>query len=219
MRPLMANSRTCSLLLDRGDAPSLAAALLQTDPSNLILWHVRGRDAAAARREAMVVRQAELFAARDLLVVGPWDATADAPGSDDEPALREAMEMLQAALAARRAGCARIVWPAQLGRLGDPVADAVDRATALADLVAVSPPAGAGRRRCDIAIDLPVVDLDDDQIVDILDDAGAPPDLFWPCDLGGGEPCGACAGCERWKAAFAVRGVPGPWDAASVTAG
>lgn len=223
----MTQSRGSALLIDHGDLPSLAAALLQTDPSKLILWHVRREDEAAARREAMVVRHADLFAARELIVVEPWNGAAAGVSQADEPALWEAMEMLQATLAARRAGCARIVWPARLGSAelaSDPdrVATTVDRATAIADLVALSPSSArtvpGARARADIAIDLPIVDLDDDQVVDIVDDAGAPPDLFWPCDLGGEDPCGACPGCERWKAAFRASGVPGPWSVAAATA-
>ena len=52
----------------------------------------------------------------------------------------EALMLVRAAIAARRWGCRRIVWPVQVGPDDAAVAGAVDRATAVCDLADVSPP-------------------------------------------------------------------------------
>jgi 7-cyano-7-deazaguanine synthase in queuosine biosynthesis len=87
---------------------------------------------------------------------------------------------------------------------------AVERASLVSALAEVGGgyPAGA-----EPVIDLPLVDLTDAQLVDLAEDTGAPMHAFWPCAGAGGVPCETCAGCRRWRAAFAEAGVAWPWVA------
>jgi hypothetical protein len=224
----MAKPDSSILLIDRGDLPSLVAAVIQPDPTRLLLWHLRETDDAAARRRAVVEEHAAFLGAADLVVCEPW--TGDVGRASDAEGLWQALALIQAAIIARHRGCEKIIWPVQVGPDAVRVGELVDRAAGVAELAE----AGRGSRIGDadgaargLVIDLPLVDLDDEQIVDLADDAGAPPTAFWPCETGGpasdvpgsgrrassggGEPCGACGGCDRWMRAFRECGLPWPW--------
>jgi 7-cyano-7-deazaguanine synthase in queuosine biosynthesis len=71
----------------------------------------------------------------------------------------------------------------------------------------------AGAELGSITIDLPVMDLDDRQIIDLAQDGGAPSDAFWPCERGAETPCGTCDECRRWRSAFEATRVLWPWAA------
>ena len=49
--------------------------------------------------------------------------------------------------------------------------------------------------------ELPLIDLNPLQILELADDTGAPLTGFWPCRGGADRPCGACDGCQPWIAA------------------
>jgi 7-cyano-7-deazaguanine synthase in queuosine biosynthesis len=93
----------------------------------------------------------------------------------------------------------------QVGPDPDAVCAVVDRATVVSDLAQIG---GEGS----IAIDLPLADLDDRQVADLADDCGAPLATFWPCNSDRQAPCGACAGCDRWRAALDRVGLSWPWE-------
>jgi hypothetical protein len=200
------------LLIDRGDLPALAAAVIQPDPSRLVLWHRQGSDAASAQRAAAVETHAEMLGVADLIVSEGWDRRGVAGGAVDR-GLEQSLLLLQAALVARETGCGSIIWPVQVGPDAARVGAAVDRAATMVDLALIDA-AGPAERPADLVIDLPLVDLDEVQVVDLVDDAGAPLVAFWPCEHGGAEPCGSgCGGCDRWRRAFADLGLPWPWIA------
>ena len=194
-------------MIDRGDLPSLVAITLAPDPGRLALFHVRESDAAADRRLAAAHRHADAFGTGDVAVEQP-------PGEVPVPeGLRQAQVLLAAAAAATRLGCSKIVWPHQVGPDAGLVGEAVERANMITALVEL------GRRRCDgVAIDLPVVDLTDQQLADLAEDGGAPMQAFWPCEEGDRLPCGACGGCRRWRNAFDLAGTTWPWAGAGAVA-
>jgi len=90
---------------------------------------------------------------------------------------------------------------------------AVDQATLVTEIAAPSV-LGRNRQGAAIVIDLPLVDLDDEQVLDLADDGGAPPRAFWPCESGRAEPCGSCRDCVRWRRAHDGLGLPWPWAGA-----
>jgi hypothetical protein len=213
---MMVEQRATAILIDLGDMPSLAAAVTQVDPVGLVLWHPGGREPAGPRRLAMAQRHVELLEPMEFLVSDPHPAPvvravlAD-PDAGDE-LLEHAIILTQTARLARRLGCSRIVWPVQVGLEPDRVCQFVDCATTVVDLIDLASQSGAeGRAAGTIVIETPLIDLDDDQILDLADDAGAPLGLFWPCEEGTGEPCGLCPGCHRWQQAFTRAGIPWPW--------
>jgi hypothetical protein len=103
---------------------------------------------------------------------------------------------VEAAIIARHHGCDKIIWPVQVGPDAARVSELVDRATAVAELAepgeggndgrpAASPAGAAISGGRSLIIDLPLVDLDDEQVVDLADDGGAPMTAFWPCETAG----------------------------------
>jgi 7-cyano-7-deazaguanine synthase in queuosine biosynthesis len=186
-----------SLLVDFGDLASLAALAMEADRAAVLI-----RPAAAAAEDHAGSFAAEVLAA-------PHFATVTAV--PDRP-LRDAMLLLDALNQAIALGCPRIIWPRQVGadlnRMANEMAR-VQHVTALAQL-------GSPRRVP--VIELPVLDLDDAQLVDLCEDMGAPLNLFRPCDAErstASEPCGECDGCRRWRNAFDEAHVPWPWALAA----
>jgi len=237
----MATPKSPILLIDLADLPSLAAAMTQPDPARLILWHLGEEGGAAERRAAVVREHAELLGAAELIISESWRPGVGRTG--DQAGLWQALMLVQAAIVARHRACEKIIWPVQVGPDAARVSELVDRALAVAELAdatadAAARPGGASASRPggSLIIDLPLVDLADEQVVDLADDCGAPLRAFWPCESvtghapsgggggaggqapsgGGGEPCGACGGCDRWRRAFHECGLPWPWAAERV---
>ncbi|MHC4709749.1 MAG: 7-cyano-7-deazaguanine synthase [Planctomycetota bacterium] len=204
------------LLIDRGDLPSLVAVTMESRPQHLVLYHAVELDPAAKRRRAAVEEHGVVLGVRQVVVepLPPLETGGGGPGAagaaDQLEGLAQAGLLLQAAAAARRLACPRIIWPHQVGPDPEAVGPAVERASLVAALAEIGggQPAGA-----ELVIDLPLVDLTDAQLADLAEDGGAPMHGFWPCAAGGDVPCGACAGCRRWRSAFTEAGVPWPWAA------
>ena len=196
------------LLIDRGDLPSLVAVTVDSRPQHLVLYHAVESDPAADRRRAAVEDHGAVFGVRQVLVEPLPDLDAGGGGAGQLEGLAQAGLLLQAAAAARRLACPRIIWPHQVGPDPEAVGPAVERASLVSALAEIGggQPAGA-----ELVIDLPLVDLTDAQLADLAEDGGAPMHGFWPCAAGGDVPCGACAGCRRWRSAFTEAGVAWPW--------
>ena len=135
---------------------------------------------------------------------------------DEFEGLREAGMLIRAVLVAVHLGCRRIVWPKTVGPAAGPVGRAVMRASMVAALADLDAGVPASEQ---IVIDVPLVDLTDEQLVDLAEDAGAPIRSFRACDGAAANPCGRCDGCRRWLAAFDAAGVPWPWSQVVVGAG
>ena len=210
------------LLIDYGDLPSLAAVTLQSRPDEVMIFHPRGRDAAAGRRETAALGHAEMLGAEIVLVdlLPEIDAGGSAGIITSEPdrdqALDDACVLMHVVAVADRMGCPMILWPRQVGPDAEAVGRAVLRANLVADVVEVGAGPGAAGR---LAIDLPLVDLTDHRLVELAEEGGAPMRAFWPCDSGGSpprHPCHGCEGCRRWTSAFETAGSPWPWTAVPI---
>jgi hypothetical protein len=208
-----------ALLVDRGDLPSLVAVTLEARPQHLVLYHAQESDPPAARRAAKTRRARtpadrrraaaeEHGAAFDVrqVLIEPLPALDPAEGAGG---LEQAWLLLRAAAAARRLAHTRIIWPHQVGPDAGEVGLAVERASLVSALVEIAGAPTTGGT--ELVIDLPLVELTDAQLVDLAEDAGAPMHAFWPCAGAGDQPCEACPGCRRWRAAFAEAGVGWPW--------
>jgi hypothetical protein len=204
------------LLIDRGDLPSLVAVTVESRPQHLVLYHALESDPGAGRRRAAVEEHGEVLGVRQV-VVEPLPALDAGGGGGDGTGVAGQLEglaqaglLLQAAAAARRLACPRIIWPHQVGPDPEAVGPAVERASLVAALAEIGGGQPAGP---ELVIDLPLVDLTDAQLADLAEDGGAVMHGFWPCAAGGDAPCGVCAGCRRWRSAFAEAGVSWPWAA------
>lgn len=194
-----------TLLIHLGDPPSLAAAATVRDPAGLLLWHpVLGGHAAEARRRA-VRRTAASLGTRPAVLdeAALPDGAVWAPG---DPLLEVAL-LARAAVMAGLHGCSAVLWPVQRGQIARDVTEAVERAESLLDTLAVG--AEGGRVP---AIELPVVDLDDDQVLDLIDAAGMPFHGSWPCERASEATCGECPSCRRWSRVARAMGLRGPWS-------
>ncbi|MCA9291837.1 MAG: 7-cyano-7-deazaguanine synthase [Phycisphaerales bacterium] len=195
------------LLICRGDVPALAALAIEADPARVVLWHPQESGTRGERRAAAAAQLGRAYGVREgLALAAPVLGlpSRPTPGGVGVPAL-----LVQATVIAMQTGCDRIVWPIACGTAFDAVATAFDQANLAATLVESDP---NQRRR---AFDLPVADLSDEQIADLVDDAGAPVTAAWPCDHAGTDPCGSCSECVRWHAAFRSRGRLWPWRTAA----
>lgn len=203
------------LLIDRGDLPSLAALVIQPDPARVRVWHLREPGPAGARRAKAAGDHADLIGA-ELLEDDAWHPRG--AGRTVEPALARVVALMQALTVASARKCSKVVWPIVAGPRPAEALRAVDQATGATDLLEVSLPSEEGEP---LVIDTPLVDLTDEQVLDLADDAGAPLDAFWPCerDVEGG-PCldstNTCPSCGRWRHVFETMGLEWPWIAAGV---
>ncbi len=200
--------RATTLLIDRGDLPSLAACSLQSEAEPFVLWHPIEPDAAAPPREIAVREHAEIWRVGPPLIgrFGPLGVPGMAPPTE----LFQAQLLLQAMTAAIQIGCARMVWPIQAGPDPHAVVATIERAHRIASLARIGEARG-------LDLDLPLVDLTDLQVLEIADDAGAPLGACWPCEESVPTPCGACTGCGRWRRAFRQLHLPWPWPVASAS--
>jgi len=202
-------SATQTLIIDLADLPSLTAIAIQPEGQTLVLWHPGCTDASAARRVELVQRHGDVFSAADVVLSEP-----SAFRSAGMPQWFVHSELLLQALAvAERMGCARIIWPHQVGPAFEQIGPVVERVATLASLP------GMAEGREPVPIDLPLVDLTDEQVVELADDSGASLRAFWPCGSGEAQPCGGCDGCRRWADAFEQVGVAWPWSGEAVAVG
>lgn len=200
-----------TLIIDTADLPSLTAVALQGDADAFVLWHPHVPGETAERRQQMAQRHAEVFGAARLIITDL--KTAPVPGPDAPPWWVESAVLLHAMAVAERLQCPRIIWPRQIGDDFERLAPVIDRATLISGLQ-------PGERGQEAAIiELPLLDLTEAQVVELADDAGADLSLHWPCAAGGEEPCGACSGCQRWRAAFEAAGPAWPWERAGANRG
>ncbi|MFK7960996.1 MAG: 7-cyano-7-deazaguanine synthase [Phycisphaerales bacterium] len=199
----MDTSRT--LLVHFGDLPSLAAACGMPDPANVVPWHpVDHRQPGAAGRRRAAERSAEAFGMLPVLTDG--SALPSGPGPMGG-AVTELALLARAVATAAASGCGAVHVPTQRGQVARDVLETVERIETFLDALVVGGGAVDAPR-----IELPVVDLDDDQIVDLVAAAGRSFEGAWPCDEDRPAPCGRCRGCRRWGRAMERAGVRSPWS-------
>ena len=156
-----------TLFIDDGGLPALAALFLLREPTDTALWHPARSDVAAPRRRVVVEEHARMITQGALHQAEPLPESGLA-----EPSLTDPLMLLRAASAAVRLGCARVLWPLQLGPDPDSTGRAAEQATIVTELLELEGHA--------LLIELPLLELDDQQIVDLVDDTGAPLAAFWP---------------------------------------
>jgi hypothetical protein len=116
--------------------------------------------------------------------------------------------LIDAMRVAQRFACRKVVFPAQVGNDFKVIGPIVERATLISGLIGANDSVDA------IVVDMPLLDLKDEQIVELADDCAAQMKLFWPCEQADLTPCGECTGCKRWRSAFELAGPGWPWEVA-----
>ena len=195
------------LLIDRGDLPSLTAISMVPDPTQLILWHPLEPDKAATSRRTVCEGHTDALGVMRLIVNDPGNSGI---AEMSPPAmLFHAQMLVQAAMLACQINCSKIIWPQQIGPDFQRMGEAVDLAHMVMGLA--SGGHQAGFEPGEFIIDLPLIDLTDEQVVDLADVSGGLMELFWPCEESRDMPCGTCHECLRWEKAFQAVNVDWPW--------
>jgi len=208
------------LVFSNGDLVSLAALAILDRPEQSAVWYPTGGGGLAARRVSVVRQQAEWYGIGEVVcfdqsavdsVVGSHPVVGADEGDDAASIVgyRVMALMLLAAEFALARTYDRIIWPVQFGRDFDRVAHVYECRTLLNHLIAME--SGDGDRT--VSLDVPFLDLTDDEIVDLVVQADGPIGSVWFCEHDGDEACGGCDSCLRWKQAFEKRGLVGAWEA------
>ncbi len=199
-----------ALILHSGGPRSLVATALaieNDEKTRLSLLNIQdGRDNARHRLDH-VHSQAEHF---NITRVYELDLPhlyghGQGKGPDSEPmGPLVAPQILLAALAsARLYQAARVIWPASFNADFSAVAKATEQ-TILADQSGDLDIGDAPH------IDTPLLELNDQQVIELGEELNVPWALSWSCQGSAELPCRACPGCRRRKAAFQSAGVIDP---------
>ena len=217
-RPITSHVSTRHLaILSSGGLRSLIATLLaRQEPGKvrITLIHILdGRDNAVTRL-AYVRHQAEALGITRVTEIdlphlfGRGYGSGATTGQEGQPlGTLVVPQMLTVATAyARQAQAECVIWPVSAGPAGgDP--RAVARATEqtvlcghLADLEGVPMP----------AIETPLLEYNDQQLIELGGQLAAPWNLAWSCFGSGDRPCRTCFACRRRRTAFDEAGVLDP---------
>ncbi len=196
---------TTTLIIDTADLASLVAVAMQRDAEQFVLWHPKFNHVDAEIRHDLARRHSSIFGA-ERFVVTQLNASP-LPSTPADTWWTQSELLVHGLGIASRLGCSRVIWPHQVGSDFADVSPVVDRATLISGLC----PSPDGMET--VIIDLPLLDLTDDQIIDLADDSGADLSLHWPCEHAGETPCGSCQRCRRWVDAFERVGPTWPWAA------
>jgi hypothetical protein len=101
-------------------------------------------------------------------------------------------------------GAAAVHLGLRVGPTGDAVISAAEFGQVWSELVQM--PCGLP----DLSVEMPLLELEAWQVVDVGAQAHVPFDRTWSCDGPGPEPCWACHGCRAREAAFHRAAKPDP---------
>ncbi len=183
-----------ALLIDDGGPAALAATLLCPHPERLILLLDLDAATAPEARLAAIRRKADLLGCAEVIEGSSPQAPAK---TGPRQAVSRSLRLLEAGAEGLSRGCDRVIWPLQAGEDFETLSREADRGRLASHLLNVDAPSDAP-----ISLDLPLIDLTDRQLAELLDDLDAPLACCWWCDRqppgGGRAVCGRCPGCERW---------------------
>ena len=224
-RDEMSGPRPRAILVLDGGVGSLAVLAMQRTPESVLLWDASmpgdaGRQnavLAAARRAGLLTHLAAAGPVGEHASGSPSNAPT-LPESDGGRILLVA-SLLRIAAFAIEIRCPRILWPIHCGGESSAVMRIAELIEAAEDVIG---PRHAGM------LEAPIADLSDEQIVDLIEEAGAPIDGMWPCrgtdhatdqpaDGVRRAPCGTCPSCRRWRTAWRATGFRWPWPVGDVT--
>jgi len=205
-----------TLIIDTGDLPSLTAIAIQDRPERCALWHPVLTDEAAPRRAHTVAEHAAIYAIDDViefpiasLYENPEQLTINNPANPEEQLNTTlwSILLLAAGWSASQHHCSKIVWPINLGH-----ADFQQQALATELQGIAGHTFDLSDQLAGIAIDMPFIDLEDWQLIDLAARTEAPLRACWWCRHDAAEPCTGCNACRRWHNAFKQANIESPWQ-------
>lgn len=203
-------SQPWTLLLHDGSMQSLVATAMYAEKPKLLGVYVHDGQASDVRAFECFGRQVERFGvARQLeLTLSHLGASAEDGGGGTRGPLADVQELMAGAGLAVQLKADRLVWPVQVGDDYDAVARFTESAMLVGQLVRLE-------RDAELAIDMPLLEMTDRQLVEVGHQMEAPWTMARSCQARTVEPCTQCAGCKRRAAAFEAAGLDDPLQVAA----
>ncbi len=204
--------RPTILILTGGGLRSLVAAstaLAVPERTTALMMHVHDDHPAANPRLAMAKRQAGYCGIKQFVTLELPRLKGRRPGNPPgqtvgEPLVRVHVLML-AMVQAIELEIPRIVWPVQSN--GDEETIAL-----LTEQVVLAQHLAQTEYDQVPAVDTPLLELTDQQLIELGGQLDLPWKLAWTCLMPGDEHCRACAACRRRHRAFEAAGMVDPLD-------
>lgn len=204
------------LILASGSLRSLvctAATMTGIEASRIVLFHIRdGRLNAGVRRQ-YAKKQAEYYKIPKLVEVElPHIVTAQntQPQPDQDHVLARPQILTAAVAYAMEQKIERVIWPVQFNNDHRLIARTTEQTVLIEHLAQLE------RQREEVpAIELPVLDLTDAQLVELGGQLDVPWQMAWVCNNAGQQPCLSCESCMRRRKAFQLAGLVDPVDQAT----
>ena len=200
-----------TLILSNGGVRSLLAtamAVQEYGSQHAVLVHLKDGRRSSVRRQAFVKEQADEYKIREIIRIDlpHLQRPASAPKERDRPSALLHPQMILAALAQGvELDASRIVWPAQFNGSADHIAKVMEQVVLIRHIAEVE-------HSTLPAIETPLLDFTDQQLVEIGLQLDVPWTKSWSCDLNGEKPCLVCAACRRRHSGFEAAGVVDPLE-------
>jgi 7-cyano-7-deazaguanine synthase len=202
------------LVLNGGGLRSLvatAATVADAGPGRVSVLHLsQPRHRGARMLEAARGQAAHYQIARFLELRLPQQLvqpTGLVPAEEVRPALAAPLLLVVGLGQAVQIGAERLVWPAQADTRFEDCARMAEQAVLAQSLAQLEQPRP-------VSIQTPLLDLDDQQVIELGAQLQVAWTLAWSCRLDGDKPCRVCDACRRRRAAFEAAGLVDPVDEA-----
>jgi 7-cyano-7-deazaguanine synthase len=204
-----------TLILVSGGLRSLvatAAAVAAEQHPPIILLHLKDRRPNLKTRAEHAHRQAKHFDLENPIEVDlpnlkqPEPITPEPRELPEHLPLHHAQTLTLGIAQAVALGADRLIWPVQPNADFPAVARLAEQITLAQHLAQLDLPQGTQPP----AVDAPLLDLTDQQVLELGAQLNVPWDLAWSCLLRGENPCKVCDACRRRQAAFEAAGMIDP---------
>lgn len=202
-------SQPWTLMLHNGSMQSLVATAMYAEKPKLLAVYVHDGRSNDVRAFECFGHQIERYnvAKRLELTLTHLGASADAataePGVGPRVPLADLQELMAVAGLALQLKAERLIWPVQVGDDYEALARYTESVLLVQQMIRLE-------RGVELAIDLPLLEMNDRQLVEVGLQMEVPWTLARSCEARTNEPCGQCAGCKRRAAAFESAAVDDP---------
>lgn len=202
-------AKELTLILNRGGLRSLVAtgaAMSVDDPPRAALVHFNDVGPNAAVRLQYVHQHADHFNIKKVieLALAQGNSGTQEASEPPQPAPLARPHLLIASLVlAIQLTAQRLIWPAQFNGDTDMIARLMEQQVLIKNM--------AELERLKLPkIDMPLLDLTDQQLIELGAHMNVPWQKAWSCQLKGERPCLVCPACRRRISAFEAAGIVDP---------
>jgi 7-cyano-7-deazaguanine synthase in queuosine biosynthesis len=196
-------------MLHDGSMQSLVATAMYAEKPKLLAVYVHDGRSNDVRAFECFGHQIERYNVpkRLELTLTHLGASADAataePGVGPRVPLADMQELMAGAGLALQLKAERLIWPVQVGDDFEVLARMTESVLLVQQIIRLE-------RSVELAIDLPLLEMNDRQLVEVGMQMEVPWTLSRSCEARTSEPCGQCAGCKRRAAAFEAAAIDDP---------